>query len=320
MAGGGKFLISVTPHNYENVLSSLNAQGADTSAAVKKTMTMVATFVQDIVAAQFQNAALRSGDAFPGAYTLHLLAKLGTTEASSKQISPYTFTVAYDFGELGLKEDLEAGYHYGASLAGGGQVDLPWHGSEGSLKNDIEVRYEFWQALRYHLTYRGRPLPPDLWGDTISARLAVWSALDVAPQWLLLQYGQQEWEPTNDPFPIVENTREAIRVIGRTFFIQNLFESYRELLGDIGSNNLLSNYSNPTSAKLSEGLGYYTEAATTSNLNLKQNKLAVIYGNYLNQMLNAKSNDSVRYLIGEMSGLAGVELTTLLETMRRRGR
>jgi hypothetical protein len=147
-------------------------------------------------------AAQAGAEAFPLAYIEPML------EAASQIVITSPAEVAIDFDELGSPDDLQEGFHYGAKIEGGGQVDLPYGGE--SLKNDTAERYEAWQRIFRGETWHGIDYSGS-WSETIAARLEAWG--DKAPQWLLLQYGQTEWEPIIFPYPIVEEITSDLTAI-----------------------------------------------------------------------------------------------------------
>ena len=150
-----------------------------------------------------QAAAQEGADAFPPHYVEPMIS------AAHKIIVTSGIDILIDFELMGTWDDLTAGYHEGARLAGGGSVSLPWTGgtSESGLKNDVVDRYEFWLAVFHGDTYNNISTE-GLWEDTIAARLDAWG--DKAPQWLLLEYGQEEWEPTITAYPIIETITTEI--------------------------------------------------------------------------------------------------------------
>ncbi len=156
-------------------------------------------------------AAYAGEDAFPRQYLYGILEHIPgilITEGNS---------LVLDFDELGTYAVLTTAFHYGARLSSGGTVELPWHGGGGDsgLKNEVDKRYDFWSAV--HGGYRYRNITTTgLWPETIAARVDQWNSLGKAPQWLFLQYGQEEWEPTIDPSPIVENITDNLYSLWRT--------------------------------------------------------------------------------------------------------
>lgn len=149
-----------------------------------------------------QAAAQAGPEAFPIAYIEPML------EAAKEVVTIYPGGVGLDFEALGTADELAEGFHYGAKIAGGGQVDLPYGGD--ALKNDTEGRYYAWLRVFHGDTWHGIDYAGS-WNETIAARLSAWG--DKAPQWLLLEYGQEEWEPTINPFPIVENVTTELFTI-----------------------------------------------------------------------------------------------------------
>ena len=162
-----------------------------------------------IEAVLLKAAANAGEEAFPIAYIEPMLS------AARRIIISSPADIVIDFEELGTPDDLQEGYHYGAKIDGGGQVDLPYGGEP--LKNDTEKRYEAWLRVFHGETWHGINYA-GAWNETIAARLEAWG--DRAPQWLLLQYGQMEYEPIIFPYPVVEEI---------TYELEQFFESVLNL-------------------------------------------------------------------------------------------
>lgn len=154
-------------------------------------------------------AAGAGPEAFPTQYIDPML------DAAQNVVTLLPGELVVNFEAMGTLSDLVEGYHYKARIDKESHVELPYQGEE--LKNDTERRYEFWLKVfhgeKYHnFNYAGA------WNETIAARLTVWG--NRAPQWLLLQYGQEEYEPTISPYPIVEDV---------TFDLREMFDSMMRL-------------------------------------------------------------------------------------------
>jgi hypothetical protein len=137
-----------------------------------------------------------------------------------RQIIP---TVAMDGGQLyvnldleewlGGEEDLTKAFHQGAQLEGGGKLWGPYTGQ--ALKNDdAEERHIFWEALRYGATsvnIKGKNvhMRDSTWEETMEQYLDIWG--DKAPQWLFIQFGQEEWDPYVPQVDIYNNIKQSIR-------------------------------------------------------------------------------------------------------------
>lgn len=208
-------------------VKELQADMAEQSAAIARAFKNIKpeflVRAQEILEVELEEAAAQAGpQAFPLQYIPNMLA------AASRVIQPSAGVVTLDFDELGTWDDLTEGYHYGAKLEGGGQVDLPWEGgqSDAGLKNDAEGRYYAWLKVFAGETWHGLDYSGS-WSETINARLDIWG--DKAPQWLLLQYGQEEWEPTIAPYPIVENITTQVQSLF-TFLLER---EVREIVGRI---------------------------------------------------------------------------------------
>lgn len=180
---------------FRELADALNASSAQLERAFNDIGYAFAQEANAIVEETLIQAAAHAGpDAFPPQYIAPMLS------AASKIVTVIPGSVELNFEEMGTATDLAEGYHYGAKIAGGGQVELPYTGEE--LKNETEVRYQAWLRVFHGDTWHGINYA-GVWNETITARLTVWA--DKAPQWLLLEYGQEEWEPTIDPYPIVED-------------------------------------------------------------------------------------------------------------------
>lgn len=316
MAGGGKFFVSVTPSGYENIITKLNQAGKDTGNAIRKARTQLTSILLQAITAQFNNAANREREAFPPIYFIQLLATLQNVALiNSTQVSPYSFNVSINFGDLGTEEDLRQAYHYGAQLSSGGTVDLPYHSA--NLKNDVEVRYQFWYALRNNLTYNGRPLDPGLWNETLSARVAYFNSINKAPQWLLLQYGQADYEPTNQPYPIVETTRKIIRDAGEALMIQNLYEIEVQLVRERFGNDVIPFPRGKN--KINQGFGYFVEGFSETNISSKQLKLAKNTLFYIRDAIQARNTATVQKALENLYQIGTVDFQVLAEFFRRGG-
>ncbi len=147
-------------------------------------------------------AAQAGSEAFPLAYIEPMLRAAGNIIISQPT------EVFVDFESLGTVEDLQEGFHYMARIDSESHVELPYGGEP--LKNDTEQRYIAWQRVFHGETWHGIDYSGS-WSETIAARLEVWG--DRAPQWLLLQYGQEEFEPTINPYPIVEEITSDLAAI-----------------------------------------------------------------------------------------------------------
>jgi len=179
---------------FEKLINKLSIASEEVEQAFKTASTEFTPQARATIAATLVKAAANAGDeAFPLAYIEPMLA------AVDNIIITGPTELLIDFEQLGTPEELQEGYHYGAKIEGGGQVDLPYGGEP--LKNDTEQRYEAWQRVFHGETWHGINYA-GVWNETIAARLDAWG--DKAPQWLLLQYGQTEFDPIIYPYPLVE--------------------------------------------------------------------------------------------------------------------
>lgn len=180
---------------FQKLADAYKASPDQLSRAFRSVSTAFSQEAEIIIESVLLEAAASAGqEAFPAAYIAPMLA----SARGIVTVSP--LEVGIDFEAMGNRDDLIQGFHYGARIEGGDHVGLPYQGE--ALKNDVADRYIAWLRVYHGDTWHGINYA-GTWTETIGARLNAWG--DRAPQWLLLQYGQTEWEPTIEPFPIVEN-------------------------------------------------------------------------------------------------------------------
>lgn len=182
------------------------AMGAASEHMARAFTNVVPVFIeraQEVIENSLIQAAAKAGpDAFPPQYIQPMI------DAAQGILIAQPGEVVLDFEQLGTVDDLVEGFHYGAKIEGGGQVDLPYGGEV--LKNDVNERYQAWLRILHGETWHGLDYSSS-WSETIQARLDAWEGK--APQWLLLQYGQTEWEPTIQPNAIVEDVTAELFVV-----------------------------------------------------------------------------------------------------------
>lgn len=177
--------------------------------------TQMYSIVKDIIITEFQSAMeiANSDDGFPERFQQHLMETV-------REINPAVFMdagqlyVSFDLEEhLGGLEDLQRAFHQGAQLAEGGRLWGPYTGQ--ALKNDDpEERHQFWEAVRYgrsSVDIKGKSvhIRDSSWEETMEQYLNIWGSK--APQWLFIQFGQEEWEPYVPEVDIYGNIKSAIR-------------------------------------------------------------------------------------------------------------
>lgn len=164
----------------------------------------------------------RAGDGFPSSYTNHLAKQIRQTRISVEEGSTFV-AVSISLSNLGDWSDLESGLHQNAMIDDGmdindfksfrittkgdlKKVSLPYTGD--LLFNEKERRTEWWQQAiidRDYTTYVGKnwkwvkdQSPANAWSaENVPTfeRIAsdrvnqAWAPNNVAPQWLLLEYG-----------------------------------------------------------------------------------------------------------------------------------
>jgi hypothetical protein len=201
---------------FRELQSALNATPEQITRAFTNIGASFSQIAEEVVVDTLVQAAAQAGpEAFPTQYIPPMV------EAARRIIITLPTEVFIDFDQLGTADELAEAYHYKAKMAEGGLVDLPYGGED--LRNDEEGRYFGWLRVFHGETWHGIDYS-GAWDETIAARLSVWG--NKAPQWLLLEYGQVDWEPSIEPFPIVENITSELSVI----FYDMLQESVEEII------------------------------------------------------------------------------------------
>lgn len=169
--------------------------------------------VKQAIYDEFDIATLQanSDDGFPEQFRNHLMDKVRNIRPTVFMDNTQLF-VSFDLEEeLGGYEDLKKAYHQGALLADGTRLWGPYVGQR--LHNeDAEERHLFWEALRYGQpakTKKGGLVKTEgKWEETVNQYIEIWG--DKAPQWLFIQFGQEEWEPTVPQIDMFNNIRRAV--------------------------------------------------------------------------------------------------------------
>lgn len=180
---------------FRELSDALGASEYQLERAFRNVLYAFSSEAQQVIANNLIQAAAQAGpDAFPLQYVSPMI------DAAKEVVVLNLNEVILDFERLGTMDDLEQGYHYKARIDNESHVELPYQGED--LKNEVDRRYEFWLRVFHGESYNNFDYA-GAWSETIAARLAVWG--NKAPQWLLLEYGQEEWDPTIEPYPIVED-------------------------------------------------------------------------------------------------------------------
>lgn len=159
-----------------------------------------------------------SDDGFPEEFQSHLLNAVKNLDINIITVPGEVF-VSVDFDELGNRQDLERAFHQGAQLEGGGRLWGPYEGQ--ALKNDdAEERHIFWEAIRFgrpRAQVHGKNIKVNsnyTWEDTIQQYINIWG--EKAPEWLFIQFGQEEWEPYVPQWDIIADFYSTFNVLLET--------------------------------------------------------------------------------------------------------
>ena len=207
--------------------------------------------VKDILVDEFQDAVVRadSDDGFPARYQQHLMETV-------RQIIP---TVLMNGGQLfvnldleewlGGEEDLRKAFHQGAQLAEGGRLWGDYTGQ--ALKNsDAGERHTFWEALRYgkdSVDIKGKEvhIRDSSWEETMEQYLKIWG--EKSPQWLFIQFGQEEWEPTVPEIDIFSNIKFRVRDFANNY-LGGILEDEARIVNAYQTTGLEVGYNGPKKA------------------------------------------------------------------------
>jgi hypothetical protein len=192
----------------------------DAGALIHREMTALAKEVivtELAIAGRVANAE----GGFPEEYTQHMVRNAGQIDPDVI-VDANGVTVMFDLEEsLGGQDDLTRAYHQGAVLADGTRLDGPYEG-QALKQEDPEQRHIFWKALRegqntVTLEHQGRSGAVHLQGDwdsTIQKYLQIWGSK--SPQWLFIQFGQEEWEPYIPQYDIFDAIETSFSTVAST--------------------------------------------------------------------------------------------------------
>lgn len=159
--------------------------------------------LQGVFAEAVQKA--NSAGGFPIEFQNHVMQSLENIEIE-ESTGFGSALVSFDFDSLGDWDDLVRAFHQGAKTVEG---DVIWGEYQGeTLKNPVDIRYGIWYSLD-----EGK------WEATKDKRIEIWG--NKAPEWLYVQFGQEDWEPIIPPQAVIEEftTRffDAAQAIVRSY-------------------------------------------------------------------------------------------------------
>lgn len=221
--------INVRVDGEESILKALGSASTGISSIMYRSAGIMETKLKQEIYTVFEVACSSAGAGFPAVYTQQLLGTLSTIPLFI-DVTSTILDISFDPDLLGTYEEFSEGFHYHASLQGGGKVELPYGGE--ALKNTPEQRYQFWLSVATGTHIPGMPKVEGSLAETYAARVSYWESIGKAPQWLLLNYGQGEYYPYVRPYPIVETITATIgEIFYQTLNIEldrNLRENFKE--------------------------------------------------------------------------------------------
>lgn len=202
-------MFRVTVSGEDEFLRNLQASPRAVETAMQRAAFQIRPQVKDVLISVFEQAMAVAGEGFPDIYKAHLSSTLRgfPIEITAAGL---TLDVLASLDNLGSYDDFEEGFHYHAQLGEGEIVGLPYEGEP--LKNDISKRYTYWLSMVTGVQAPGMP-PPASVDETYAARVTYWESIGKAPEWLLLNYGQGEYYPYVNAYPIVETLNTDIEVL-----------------------------------------------------------------------------------------------------------
>ena len=208
-------------HFYVNVDAVVGAAEYVAGSAIKAAAqieNMAFELTKEILHDEFEYAGrlANSDGGFPQQYQDHLL---GVVDGIIPHVrfNGSEILVSIDLEEeLGGYDDLTRAYHRHAKLAGGEELIEPYEG-QALKQEDAGIRHIYWQALQSgadKVSVPGRsgsvPIKGN-WEETIREYVEIWG--DKAPEWLFIQFGQEEWDPTIMQVDVAFNIENALQSI-----------------------------------------------------------------------------------------------------------
>lgn len=191
--------------------------------------TLFEVFAEAVIQANSQGG-------FPAPFQAHVLSSIQHLPILPI-VNGTLITVFVDFDILGTESDLRRAFHQGAKLTGGGGRDGylwgPYNGQE-LVSKDAAKRYVAWNAVANDSgAYKfGGPksktyyLPEwASWENTINQRIAIWG--DRAPEWLYVQFGQEEWSPKIPAGSVIEDFYSTLKIQSEILVARELADFVR---------------------------------------------------------------------------------------------
>lgn len=220
--------------NAADVITGLDDLAAAIPIINRHAIARIRHGLRSIVIDSLEIAMDSVGDAFHPIYQRHL--RYGMSQVYPEVFETNDGLIAryYSIENLGDYATLREGFHYHAildvpsnqfSVTNPPRVELPYTGQ--ALHNEQEDRYEAWQSVVAGQPFEvefggginpktGRKTPSHkqsfptagLYEETLRARVAYWG--NTFPEWLVLEYGSQGYEPVVPPTHFKYYTEQRI--------------------------------------------------------------------------------------------------------------
>jgi len=164
---------------------------------------LVETFEEAVIDAD-------SYDGFPPEFQDHTMRVIRNFESYYVIYDGYSVFVSVDFDDLGTQEELRRAFHQGARLADKSILWGPYEGQPLASGNP-QQSHDFWEAVRYgNPTWFNEKTKKDIpmdklvkhpWDEVVNKYVEIWG--DKCPEWLFIQWGQEEWEPIVPQYDII---------------------------------------------------------------------------------------------------------------------
>lgn len=184
---------------------------------------------KDILTEVFAEAIdIQDPEAFDPIFADHILSTVRSAKIRSGTFGS-EFFVDFDFNSLGTRRELERAFHQGARLADGSILDGPYEGQE-LAQPDAGKRHAFWLAMHQGETRVDNPdgkgrirIPEGAWEETKRKYVEIWG--DKCPEWMYLEFGQEEWEPYIESYPVIEEFTTRFNEVAEQIFSDRVTEA-----------------------------------------------------------------------------------------------
>lgn len=215
--------------NIENIIRSAGYIGGIPERLSLRAAYEMRNIARELLIQTFQEAfaVADSEDGFPPEFQNHVIRTVQDMRIDTFG-SGGTVEVIVDFEDLGDENDLVRAFHQGARLADGSKLWGPYEGQE-LAQEDASIRHIFWENIRRDnnsaVVLDGKTVKlsdPHSWGEMIEQYVSIWG--EKSPEWLFVQYGQEEWEPYIPPYDIIEEFSRALYAVNLDYLYQELVD------------------------------------------------------------------------------------------------